>query len=286
MLDENTQLSIYHPLKWHLGLQDDTNTPLPELVIENDECKCKLRINDLFDQENKIESINDLFEHENKIKINQWFDLLGWFDSSEANRNKVYLCEPLIKKCATNLKCDEHSLTQLIYAHELAHYFHFNINQNGWEQYRKRSISPFSDLFVYYVESFAQLCTHAIARNLDSFGNNHLIILENLTERSPAPYKYYKDKGLTTMAREVIIEFYLNCNSISEDIQATLEDSQEEFINKILKSNDCENDKEYSLMRDLGSIGFPEEQMLINLLYEPFQNMKYLVPRSYRGSTY
>ena len=113
-----------------------------------------------------------------------------------------------------------------------------------------------------------------------------MIILENLTERLPAPYKYYKDKGLTTMAREVIIEFYLCCNSISKNSKAALEDSQEEFINKILKSNDCENDKEYSLMRDLVSIGFSEEEMLINLLYEPFQNMKYLVPRSYRGSTY
>lgn len=282
MLDKDKQYEIYHPLRWHLGLQNDTNTPLPELVIENDEYKCKLRINDLFDQENKI-------------KINQWFDLLGWYDSSEANRNKVYLCEPLIEKCATNLKCNKHSLTQLVYAHELAHYFHFNINQKGWKEYRKKNISPFPDLSVYYVESFAQLCTHAIARNLDSFENNHLIILNNLTERSPDPYKYYKDKGLTTMAREVIIEFYLCFNSsISIDIQATLQDRQNKFI-KILVNNNFKNvpderknvkDEIIDMMSDLNSLGFDQSNFLINCLYEPFQNMKYLVPRSFRGDSW
>jgi hypothetical protein len=264
------QYRVFYPLKRHLGIPDKID--LPRLDVIEDASECRKWNQDLLEVGNYQEEV-PWFK-----RLNSWFDRLGWYNSSVDKSDKVFLCKPLIENFARECNWNIKAIVQLVYAHELAHYFHFKMNGVGWQNNRINQ-SCLMGHWERYVESFAQLCTHAIAKNFDTFGNEHLPILRYVTEHSPDQYRYYR--SLTKVAREVIVDFYLGTGKVYCDIEKELQERQKDYI-KGLQQKRFENDVrgEIETLADLSGLGF-EDESLDKIVYQPFQNMKYQVPVSY-----
>jgi len=191
---------VFNLLLIHLEL-DRCDISLPELVLDDD---YNQEFEDAFDFNHEFEDAFTQrdFNHESpKLPTRPWFDILGWFNPDKPHQ--VGLRPRSIERTSDLLNCSELELTQLVYAHELGHYFHFKENPTGYLNY------PDKRDRTTYVETFAQLCTHAIARNLDSFGHVHQRVFAKLCDCQPKAYTKFREDNLHLMSCYVILEYFL-----------------------------------------------------------------------------
>jgi hypothetical protein len=239
MLTLHNQTAIFDLLAGHLGVY-----PLqPELiVVRGVEC-CK-----------KCQTL-----HNEDVGLNDWLDLLGWYDSSPDNENRVFLCEKLIENLSIRMHWSVDQLAELVYAHELAHYFHYKLNPSEFRSYTSREgIST-------YVESFAQLCTHAYVRFVDPPALAHQRIFMELNTKQPEPYKYFLDHNLHKMAHGFIRDFFLTpVIGGPGPLLNTIEDLHVAYLNDELELMNLTAD-EKDLPRSEQSLGFPDAiKMVVN----------------------
>lgn len=246
MLNLIQQQEIYKMLMLHLGLD---NIPMPTLELDH-----------TLDPE--LEAAIE--QNANGAPVYPWFDKLGWFSTATADR--VYLRPEAIQQVARQLGRSPLQLATLVYAHELAHYLHFAKNPHGYEHY------PVPAERTTYVESFAQLCTHAVARNIDAFGSAEQALFEELCDRQPEAYNYFRRSvnELHLMAREVIVSYFLE---VTETPIAELSALQQEHMRKLVRERpDYREDPDLlDLALDLNNLGMSNLDTFVNR--SPFLNM-------------
>ena len=127
--------------------------------------------------------INDQSEFVDLKYVENIFDVLGKF--SMIKPCSVYLCDGLIDACAKKNSFDVKVLEEVIYIHECAHYIHYNLNSGNFRNcpinVQKRSL---------YVETFAQLITHVLCKEIS---DEHFKVFEKLKEGQQDVYTLYND---------------------------------------------------------------------------------------------
>jgi hypothetical protein len=185
MIDLKDQQYLYDLLLTHLELNPN-DISLPKLVVDETDCELDL-------------------EH-----IHPWFDTLGWFSS--ASPGEVTLAPRCIELVAQKLHCLPLHLACLVYVHEVAHYLHFAQNPRGFLNYTPKEER------TSYVESFAQLCTHAVARFFDSLGYGHLKIFDDLCKGQPDEYNYFQRNKLNRVLVESVLVGRLGVGVLGIDV--------------------------------------------------------------------
>jgi hypothetical protein len=203
MIDLKDQQYLYDLLLTHLELNPN-DISLPKLVVDETDCELDL-------------------EH-----IHPWFDTLGWFSS--ASPGEVTLAPRCIELVAQKLHCLPLHLACLVYVHEVAHYLHFAQNRRGFLDYTPKEER------TTYVESFAQLCTHAVARFFDSLGYGHLKIFDDLCKGQPDEYNYFQRNKLNLMERTVIVDYFLHPNAGGLPELSHLFEIHEEHILSLIRT--------------------------------------------------
>jgi hypothetical protein len=247
MISNPQQKEICKMLLIHLGLEH-SDIAVPVLVLDH-------TLNE------EVEYAFSNFEPHEGLPPRPWFDLLGWF--SAATPNQVGLRPEAIQRAAQQLACSPLYLAQLVYAHETGHYFHHAVNPRGFLQY------PIAERTTY-VETFAQLCTHAVARNLDAFGSRHQAIFEEMCDCQPAPYTYFRKHELHLLAREVIVAYFLRellplsaLHELQQTHLRTLVMQREDYVPN--------TDSVLDLVLDLNTMGLDKLDTWVT--NQPFQNM-------------
>jgi hypothetical protein len=251
MINLAQQKEIYKMLFTHLGFEH-SDISMPVLVLDH-------TLNE------EVELAFSNFEAHEGLPPRPWFDLLGWF--SAATPNQVGLRPEAIQRAAQQLACSPLYLAQLVYAHELGHYFHHVVNPRGFLQY------PIVERTTY-VETFAQLCTHAVARNLDSFGSRHQAIFEEMCDCQPAPYTYFRKHELHLLAREVVVEYFLHPTEGELLPLSALNELQQTHLRSLVRQREDYEpnaDSVLDLALDLNTMGFDKLDTWVT--NQPFQNM-------------
>jgi hypothetical protein len=236
MIDLKDQQDLYDLLLTHLGLNPN-DISLPKLVVDETDCELDLEL------------------------IHPWFDTLGWFSS--ASPGEVTLVPRCIELVALKLHCLPLHLACLVYVHEVAHYLHFAQNRRGFLDYTPKIER------TTYVESFAQLCTHAVARFLDSLGKEHLKIFDELCENQPDEYTYFRRYKLYPMERKSIINYFLYPAEGDLVPLAQLYDLDDARMKFLIRSTHTAERGE--MLNDLSDLGFHKKRDLIS--YQPFETI-------------
>lgn len=252
MLNLIEQKEIYKMLMLHLGLEK-SNIPMPTLELDHTE-----------DPELQA-AIERMDAGGALLPVYPWFDKLGWF--SAATADKVYLRPEAIQRVARQHSRSPLQLATLVYAHELGHSFHFAKSPHGYVHYPGVPADR-----TTYVESFAQLCTHAVARNLDAFGSAEQALFEELCDRQPEPYNYFRRPAneLHLMAREVIVKYFLE---VTETPLSELPALQQAHLRASVRQRDdykAENEL-LDMVLDLNTMGF--DNLKTFSTQQQFQNM-------------
>jgi hypothetical protein len=272
MIDLKDQQDLYDLLLTHLGLNPN-DISLPELVLDYTNHNGPLGTVNSVPWDNDELPLIFLFD----IRYNglggggksgpwnnhkhPWFDLLGWFRS---NRPHEVGLRPLsIERAAQCLGCTPMDLAQLVYVHEVAHYLHFAQNPRGFLNYTPKEER------TSYVESFAQLCTHAVARFFDSLGKEHLKIFDELCECQPDEYTYFRRYKLYPMERETIINYFLYPAEGDLVPLAQLYDMDDARMKFLIRNTHTEERGE--MLIDLSDLGFHEKRDLMS--YQPFETI-------------
>lgn len=154
------------------------------------------------------------------------FDILGCFSMSSPC--SVFLCDELIEMYSKAKNCDKNILTEVVYIHECAHYIHYHLNSGNYRN------CPFNiNESSLYVETFAQLITHVIAKNLSQ---EHLTCLKELLSNQSDVYTRYKDFAIAC-SKDFLIDLFLNpkqknkCNIIEFiELNYDIENWDENFM--------------------------------------------------------
>ena len=272
MIDLKDQQYLYDLLLTHLELNPN-DISLPKLVLnytiykgplwavnsvpwDNDELPLVL----LFDISHKRIGGGGKSGPCNNHK-HPWFDLLGWFRYRRPH--EVGLRTHSIERAAQCLGCMPLDLAQLVYVHEVAHYLHFAQNPRGFLDYTPKIER------TTYVESFAQLCTHAVAGFLDSLGKEHLKIFDELCENQPDEYTYFRRYKLYPMERKSIINYFLYPAEGDLVPLAQLYDLDDARMKFLIRNTHTEERGE--MLIDLSDLGFHEKRDLIS--YQPFETI-------------
>jgi hypothetical protein len=272
MIDLKDQQYLYDLLLTHLELNPN-DISLPKLVLnytiykgplwavnsvpwDNDELPLVL----LFDISHKRIGGGGKSGPCNNHK-HPWFDLLGWFRYRRPH--EVGLRTHSIERAAQCLGCMPLDLAQLVYVHEVAHYLHFAQNPRGFLDYTPKIER------TTYVESFAQLCTHAVAGFLDSLGKEHLKIFDELCENQPDEYTYFRRYKLYPMERKSIINYFLYPAEGDLVPLAQLYDLDDARMKFLIRNTHTKERGE--MLNDLSDLGFYEKRGLIS--YQPFETI-------------
>ena len=272
MIDLKDQQYLYDLLLTHLELNPN-DISLPKLVLnytiykgplwavnsvpwDNDELPLVL----LFDISHKRIGGGGKSGPCNNHK-HPWFDLLGWFRYRRPH--EVGLRTHSIERAAQCLGCMPLDLAQLVYVHEVAHYLHFAQNPRGFLDYTPKIER------TTYVESFAQLCTHAVAGFLDSLGKEHLKIFDELCENQPDEYTYFRRYKLYPMERKSIINYFLYPAEGDLVPLAQLYDLDDARMKFLIRSTHTAERGE--MLNDLSDLGFHKKRDLIS--YQPFETI-------------
>lgn len=154
------------------------------------------------------------------------FDILGYF--SMISPCSVFLCDELIEKYSKAKNCDKNILTEVVYIHECAHYIHYHLNSANYRN------CPFNvNERSLYVETFAQLITHVIAKDLSQ---EHLSCFKVLLSNQSDVYTRYKDFAIAC-SKDFLIDLFLNpqqknkCNIIEFiELNYDIENWDENFM--------------------------------------------------------
>jgi hypothetical protein len=247
MIKPTEQKEIYKMLIPHLGLEH-SDIPVPVLVLDH-------TLNE------EVELAFSNFEAHEGLPPRPWFDLLGWF--SAATPNQVGMRPEAIERAAQHLACSPLYLAQLVYAHELGHYLHHRVNPRGFLHH------PVAERTTY-VETFAQLCTHAVARNLDSFGSGHQAIFEEMCDCQPGAYTYFRELELHLLAREVIVSYFLESTETPLSELPALQNAHMRALVQERDDYQAENEL-LDMVLDLNAMGF--DNLKTFSTQQPFQNM-------------
>jgi len=155
-------------------------------------------------QNNNIIEISDDGVTIRKEKVYNIFDILGCFSVSKPC--SVYLCDELIAKCASKKNWNKDKLEEIVYIHECAHYIHYHLNSGNFRN------CPFNiQENTLYLETFAQLITHVISKELS---DEHCDIFEKLKKGQSDVYTRYNDYVIAC-DKNYLLNFFLNPRPIN-----------------------------------------------------------------------
>jgi hypothetical protein len=113
--------------------------------------------------------LENIFKSSSVVLMEEnWFEYLGKY--SNVVPLKIILQAHSIHLVAVRLKCNINELGQLVYTYHLSQYLLGLHNKDGNTKY----LQKFQEN-VFGV-TFGQLCVHAVARSMDSFGDKHLSV--------------------------------------------------------------------------------------------------------------
>jgi hypothetical protein len=154
-----------------------------------------------FDYSKDIQLENTLNSSSVVLMEENWFEYLGKY--SNVVPKKIILRAHLIHLVADRLNCDINELGQLVYTYHLSQYLLGLHNIEGNTKY----LQKFQEN-VFGV-TFGQLCVHAVARSMDSFGDKHLSVFLKIYDFQDNSCKLFKKNGFYNIAREVIVNYFL-----------------------------------------------------------------------------
>jgi hypothetical protein len=143
--------------------------------------------------------LNDQSEFVDLKYITNIFEVLGLFSMTQSC--SVYLCDGLIDACAKKNSFDVKVLEEVIYIHECAHFIHYHLNSGSFRNcpfnLQERSL---------YVETFAQLITHVICKEIS---NDHFKVFEKLKEGQQDVYALYNEYVIAC-DKDYLIKLFLS----------------------------------------------------------------------------
>jgi len=142
--------------------------------------------------------LNDQKEFVDLKNIINIFEVLGLFSMSKSC--SIYLCDELIDACAKNKSLDVTNLEEVVYIHECAHYIHYHLNSGNFRN------CPFNvQERRLYVETFAQLITHVICKEMS---DEHFKVFEKLKEGQQDVYTLYNDYAIA-FSKDYLLNLFL-----------------------------------------------------------------------------
>jgi len=143
--------------------------------------------------------LNDQSEFVDLKYVENLFDVLGKF--SMRKPCSVYLCDGLIDACAKKNSFDVKVLEEVIYIHECAHYIHYHLNSANFRN------CPFNgQKGSLYVETFAQLITHVLCKEIS---DEHFKVFEKLKEMQQDVYTLYNEYVIAC-DKDYLLNLFLN----------------------------------------------------------------------------
>jgi len=199
-----------------------------------------------------------------------WFEYLG--KHSNVVPKKIILRAHSIQLVADRLNCDVNELGQLVYTYQLSQYLLGFHNKDGNTKYLKKFQEN-----VFGV-TFGQLCVHAVARSMDSFGDEHLSVFLKIYDFQDKSCKLFKEKKFYNIAREVIVNYFLkSIDSESLEDVLNLYNLEKTYLKALICSRpdhlDEHGESHNNLSLDLAELGFHSLESQISAPIQPFQNI-------------
>jgi hypothetical protein len=204
------------------------------------------------------------------LTVMNWFEYLGEY--SNVLPKKIILRAHSIQLVADRLKCDVNELGLLVYTYQLSQYLHEVYNPYGNSNYFQKFQEN-----VFGV-TFGQLCVHAVARSMDSFGDKHLSVFLKIYDFQDKACKLFKKKIVYNIAREVIINYFLKPNDSELLVKISdLYNLENSYLKDLIKSRPDSlsehGESHNNLSLDLAELGFHSLESQISAPIQPFQNI-------------
>jgi hypothetical protein len=198
-----------------------------------------------------------------------WFECLGKYSLVP---KKIILRAHSIQLVADRLKCDVNELGLLVYTYQLSQYLLGLRNKDGNTKY----LQKFQEN-VFGV-TFGQLCVHAVARSMDSFGDKHLSVFLKICDFQNESCKLFKENTFYNIAREVIVNYFLKSID-SEDLGdvSNLYNLEKAYLKALICSRPDRLDEDgYSRNNRsiiFAELGLDSIEHQISAPIQPFQNI-------------
>jgi hypothetical protein len=173
---------------------------------------------------------------------------------------------------ADRLNCDVNELGQLVYTYQLSQYLLGLRNPNGNSNYFQK----FQE-HIFGV-TFGQLCVHAVARSMDSFGDKHLSVFLKIYDFQDKSWKLFKKNKFYNIAREVIVNYFLNSIDYeSLEVVSNLYNLEKTYLKALICSRPDRLDEDgYSRNNRsiiFAELGLDSIEHQISAPIQPFQNI-------------
>ncbi len=154
------------------------------------------------------------------------FDTLGYFSCTTPK--SVFICNNKIKEYSDIKSLNSCIVAEIVAIHEIAHYIHFNLLG---PQLFCNEISKIHKLFV---ESFAQLLTHRVCKDLSFV---HIETFEKMKQGQSLEYTDYCrvidniGKPICSLPWSILKESFINITELPNDLYEMISFKLEKYLN-------------------------------------------------------